>query len=152
MPWRSDSSRSSESSSQSESSGVRFNCSSCKDTGYRWVGHGQGYQQGTDLQYCTCPRGYTKKMEKVVALEDISEVGFLPKNKVACKICLRVMEIKPDRYFNHILHHHDEFTIDPTDRRGVVTCNLCSGNRPILPPKNVVSMYHNRRKLRVRRR
>jgi hypothetical protein len=91
-------------------------------------------------------------METVVALEDISEAELLPKHRVACKICLRVINIEGEELFNPILSHHKDFVIDPTDKAKVVTCRFCLNPALRLPPKDVVSMYHNRRKLRIRRK
>ncbi len=75
----SESSSSESSSSESSSGEEELGCEGCHGTGYGW-------QASSDLVYCNCSKGVKKKMEKVVALEDISQVGLLPINRVACKV------------------------------------------------------------------
>ena len=139
----SESSRSSESSSQSESSSVRINCSSCRDTGYRWNNVG-------DLSYCPCPRGLAKEMEKIEVLPNIDLAKYLPTNRVACKFCGSVYDYLPE-YPVDI--DHTKYVIDLKDNPPLVTCRNCLANKPLpAPPKDIISMYHNRRKLRIRRK
>jgi hypothetical protein len=120
----------------------REDCSSCKDTGFRWNNEGV-------LFYCICPRGVKKEMEKIKELPSIDMARYLPTDRVACKVCLRVINAGAEWYFNYALNHHDEFVVDPTDTPPLVTCRNC-----LMPaiPRDVVSMYHNRRKLRIRRK
>ena len=138
----SESSRPSESSSQSSSSGVRHNCSSCRDTGYRWNDEGV-------LFYCTCPRGVAKEMEKIKKLLNIDMASYLPVGRVCCKVCLRVFDYSPE----YPILAHTKYIIDPKENPPLVTCRACYNrlNVPveIKPPikKNLYS-----RKLRVRRR
>jgi hypothetical protein len=80
-------------------------------------------------------------------LNTLEDYKYLPTNKVACKKCLVVMDFVYGR------DHGVTCYVNPTDKAGLVTCiKCCRYDKPKLPPRDVVSVYHNRRKLRIRKR
>ncbi len=64
--------------------------------------------------------------------------------QVECKLC----GIKQPYEINRI---GINFFLEPTDQLGVCTCYICY-HKPKDPPKDIISTYHNRRKLRTRSR
>lgn len=72
----------------------------------------------------------------------LEDAGSLPTSKVVCKVCLRIVA-------------HDwknigkEYRVDPVDMAPLVTCKKCCEKEK---SKKTVSTYHNRRKLKTRRK
>lgn len=130
---------------------LRYRCNDCKDTGYLHQ------DPPGNLIYCRqCNVGFKKRVEKAEFLENIAESQFLPKYKVCCKQCLRVLEIPPDEHDSIVLWTISlrDFVVDPYDDPPLVTCRNCLAAKDLENPipRDVVSMYHNRRKLRIRKK
>ncbi len=121
------------------------NCNTCKGTGMVWV-NVKGSTHS--LQYCQCPVGrknYSDKFPEVLYIDHIDDFKFLPRSKVACRECLIVMDNDPGL-------HYTAYMLDLGELAGLVTCMGCyNKNKPPAPPIDIVSTYHNRRKLRIRK-